>query len=111
MLAEADYIQFMPKFKIEYPSIKDADEAYKTIKGFLSKGSEIAKLDAKAQCTFDDSKKSASISGSQFKAEMNVASTGPQSQILITVDLPFLLMPFKGKIEESLVKMLNKHLA
>ncbi len=101
----------MPKFKIEHPSTKDADETYKAIKGFLSKENEIVKLDAKAQCTFNDSKKSASISGSQFKAEMNVAAEGPASQISITVDLPFLLMPFKGKIQESLVKMLKKHLA
>ena len=101
----------MPKFKIEHPSKKDAEETYKAIKGFLSKDSEIVKLDAKAQCTFNDSKKSASISGSQFKAEMNVAAEGPTSQVSITVDLPFLLMPFKGKIQESLVKMLTKHLA
>ena len=101
----------MPKFKIEHPSKKDAAETYKTIKGFLSKENEIAKLDAKAQFTFNDSQKSASISGSQFKAEMSVASDGTNSQINITVDLPFLLMPFKGKIQESLVKMLKKHLA
>ena len=101
----------MPKFKIEHPSTKDADETYKTIKSFLSKENEIVKLDAKAQCTFNDSKKSASILGTQFKAEMNVAPEGPTSQISITVDLPFLLMPFKGKIQESLVKMLKKHLA
>lgn len=101
----------MAKFKIEHPSAKDADETYKAIKGFLDKENEIKKLDAKAQCTFNDAKKSASISGSQFKAEMNVTSAGPQSQINITVDLPLMLMPFKGKIQESLVKMLKKHLA
>lgn len=101
----------MPKFNIEHPSTKDAEETYKTVKGFLSKENEITKLDAKAQCTFNDSQKSASILGAQFKAEMSVAAVGPQSQINITVDLPFLLMPFKGKIQESLVKMLKKHLA
>ncbi len=101
----------MPKFKIEHPSKKDAEETYKIIKSFLSKENEIVKLDAKAQFAFNDSKKSASIAGSQFNAEMSVAAEGPTSQINITVDLPFLLMPFKGKIQESLVKMLKKHLA
>jgi hypothetical protein len=100
----------MPKFTVEHSIEKDPEETYKTVKGFLSKSGEIKKLDANAKCLFDDSKKSAAISGSQFKAEMQVSGKGESSKVVITVDLPFLLTPFKGKIQESLQKMLTKHL-
>lgn len=101
----------MPKFNVEFPSPKAPEETYTAIKAFLSNENEIKKFDANAKCIFDDSKKSCSISGGQFKAEMNVSGGGDQSKVVITVDLPFLLMPFKSKIHDSLHKMLSKHLA
>jgi hypothetical protein len=101
----------MPKFTVEHDSEKNADETYKAIKQVLSSDNTFQKFDANAKCTFDDGKKSAQISGSQFKAEMKVAGGAGRTQVSVTVDLPFLLMPFKGKIQESLKKMLDKHLA
>lgn len=101
----------MPKFTIEHETSKAPDAAYTAVKSFVAQGGEIKKFDANAQFTFDDSKKSCNIKGSQFKAEMNVAAAGPGSKILVTVDLPLLLTPFKGKVQEALTKMLKKHLA
>lgn len=101
----------MPKFTVEHKSDKSPEETFKAVKSFLDKGSEIQKFDAKAQVSFDDSSKSAQINGSQFKADMKVVAAGGGSNVAITVDLPFLLTPFKGKVEEQLKKMLTKHLA
>ncbi len=101
----------MPKFTIEDPTTSAPDAIFGKVKDLLSQGHEIKKFDAKAQVTFDEGKKSAQIKGSQFKAEMSVAPTKQGSTVSVVVDLPLLLTPFKGKIEETLKKMLSKHLA
>jgi hypothetical protein len=96
---------------MEHKSNKTPEETYKTIKDVLSKDNAISKYDANAKCTFDDSKRTCRVAGGQFKAEMKVDGSGAKSQVNITVDLPLLLMPFKGKVQESLTKMLSKHLS
>ncbi|MBX2987593.1 MAG: polyhydroxyalkanoic acid system family protein [Bdellovibrionaceae bacterium] len=101
----------MPKFTVEYNSSRPADEAFATVKKFLADGGEIKKFDAKAQVSFEDATKSCKIHGGQFKAEMNVAPAGTGSKVAVLVDLPLLLTPFKGKVQETLQKMLSKHLA
>lgn len=101
----------MPKFTVDHKTQQDASQAFETIKTLLSKENELKRFDANAQINFDDAGKSASIKGSQFKAEMKVNSAGPGSQVVVTVDLPFLLTPFKGKVTETIQKMLSKHLA
>lgn len=101
----------MPKFTVEHTTTKTPDDAYKSVKTFLSGTSEIQKFDAKAQIQFDDATKSGQIKGGQFKADLKIAPTAGGSTVAISVDLPFLLTPFKGKVEETLKKMLSKHLA
>lgn len=100
----------MPKFTVEHNTSKTPDDTYSAVKSFMSKG-DIQKFDAKAQFTFDDASKSGQIKGGQFKADMKITPTGGGSTVAITVDLPFMLTPFKGKVEETLKKMLSKHLA
>ena len=101
----------MPKFTVEHKTNKTPEDTFQTVKSFLANGGDIKKFDAKAQVAFDDSSKSAQISGGQFKADMKVVPASGGSTVAITVDLPFLLTPFKGKVEETLKKMLTKHLA
>lgn len=101
----------MPKFTVDHKTQQAPDQAFSTIKAILSKEGEFKKFDANAQISFDDAGKSASIKGGQFKADMKVTSNGPGSQVVVTVDLPLLLTPFKGKVQETLQKMLAKHLA
>jgi hypothetical protein len=101
----------MAKFTVEHNTQKSPDETYKAIKDVLSKENLFQKYDANAKCTFDDGKKSALVTGSQFKADMKVSGSAGKGLVSITVDLPFLLMPFKGKIQDSLKRMLDKHLA
>src|SRR5262245_22711887 len=100
----------MPKFTVEHSSTKAPDAAFDQVKNFLSQEHEFKKFDPKAQVQFDDAKKSCQIKGGQFKAEMNVLPAGTGSKVAVTVDLPLLLTPFKGKVEETLKKMLTKHL-
>lgn len=101
----------MPKFTVEQKSNKPADQAFEAVKSFLSKDGEMMKFDSKAKITFDDANKSCKIAGSQFKAEMNILPDAGGSKVAVMVDLPMLLTPFKGKVQETLQKMLSKHLA
>lgn len=101
----------MPKFTMEHQTQKPADETFGSVKKFLSSAPDIQKFDAKAKVSFNDDTKTCHIDGSQFKADMKVLPSEGGSTVSVSVDLPFLLSPFKGKIQETLQKMLSKHLA
>ncbi|HWU43551.1 MAG TPA: polyhydroxyalkanoic acid system family protein [Bdellovibrio sp.] len=101
----------MPKFTIDHQSSHNAQEAYTKIKEFLANDQDIRKFDPKIQCQFNDGAMSCKMNGSQFKADMNVAAAGNGSKVSVTVDLPLLLSPFKGKVTETLQKKLAKYLA
>nr|BFD68412.1 hypothetical protein HAGR004_34340 [Bdellovibrio sp. HAGR004] len=100
----------MPKFTIDHQSAHSAEEAYKKIKEFLSNDQDIRRFDPKIQCSFDDGSKCANLKGSQFKADMTVATSGAGSKVSVTVDLPLMLTPFKGKVTETLQRKLAKYL-
>ena len=100
----------MGKFTVEHECSQNPQEAYTKIKGLFEKEVDLTRYDSNAKCHFDDGKMCCQIKGGQFNATLNVLAKGPGSKVSIVVDLPFLLMAFKGKIEESLTKMLKKHL-
>ena len=100
----------MPKFTIEHQTAKPVDETFGVVKKILSNESEIKKFDPKAKVQIDETRRSCQVTGGQFKAEMNVSENGSGSQVSVHVDIPFLLTPFKGKIQDTLQKMLGKHL-
>lgn len=100
----------MAKFTINHDVKQPVDQTFETVQKILSKGDELKKYDPKMQCTFDAASKTCKIKGSQFNADLKIDSSGEGSKIAVTVDLPLLLMPFKGKISESLVKLFKKHL-
>lgn len=101
----------MPKFTIECNSKKTAKESYELIKKFLESDGSLKSLDAKLACTFNDAKMSALAQGSQFKANLEVKEAGDGSKVDVHVDLPFLLSPFKGKVQETIERKLAKVLA
>lgn len=101
----------MPKFTIEHTSSHGAKEAFGKIKTFMSEDEDLRRFDSKMQCHFNDGALNGSIKGSQFKAELSVLAQGTGSKIQIIVDLPMLLSPFKGKVQETLQKKLSKYLA
>jgi hypothetical protein len=100
----------MAKFTINHDVKQPADKTFATVQKILSKGDELKKYDPKIQTTFDEDTKTCKIKGSQFNADLKVTPKNDGSQVVITVDLPLLLMPFKGKISESLVKLFERHL-
>lgn len=99
----------MPKISIEYPTSHGVTDTYAKLKNFFQTD-EIKKYDPKVECTFNDPSLSCDLKGSQFKGDFKVADTGSGSNVKINIDLPFLLTPLKGVIQESLMKMLKKHL-
>lgn len=72
---------------------------------------DLRRFDSKMQCQFDDNRMDGTIRGSQFNANLTVQAQGTGSKIQIVVDLPMLLTPFKGKVQETLQKKLSKYLA
>ncbi len=100
----------MGKFTIDHNVKHPTDETFDKVQQVLSKGDDLKKFDPNIKCSFDAATKTCQIKGAQFKADLKVAPQGKGSHILVTVDLPFLLMPFKGKISESLIKLFEKHL-
>jgi len=101
----------MPKFTIEHSSSHSAKEAFDKIKSFMDRDEDLRRFDSKMQCQFNDGAMNGSIKGSQFKADLSVQSQGTGSKVEIVVDLPMLLTPFKGKVQETLQKKLSKYLA
>jgi len=101
----------MPKFTIEHNSSHSAKDAFDKIKTFMSGDEDLRRFDSKMQCQFNDGAMNGTIKGSQFKADVAVLNEGTGSKIQIVVDLPMLLTPFKGKVQETLQKKLSKYLA
>lgn len=101
----------MPKFDVEHQSTQSAQEAFEQFKKYMNSANDMQKLDANIKCTFNDAKLTAELKGSQFKADVLVSANSNGSTVKVTVDIPFLLTPFKGKIQESLLKQFAKHLA
>ncbi len=100
----------MPKFKIEHESSHKPSEAYEKIKGFLQDDVEIRRFDPKLECTFNDAQQTGQLKGSQFKADMKISANGEGSKVSLVIDLPLLLTPFKGKVQDTLQKKLTKYL-
>ena len=100
----------MPKFKVEAPSPLEPKETFKKIKGFLESAEDLKKIDPNIVCTFEDEKMKGLAKGKQFKAEISIQSGNSQCMVSIEVEIPFLLSPFKGKIQESLERKIKKAL-
>lgn len=98
----------MPKFKVEKTTSLNAKDSFDKIKTFLSSDPDLKTLDSSYQCQFQDDKLAGSAKGQKFNAEMQVSEEGDNSKVSITVDLPLMLMPFKGLVENTLNKKLDK---
>ncbi len=100
----------MPKFTIEHQSSNKPQEAYSKIKDFLSNDQDLRRFDSKMDCKFSDSDMSCKLNGSQFKADVKITEISEGSKVTLIVDLPFMLTPFKSKVQETLQKKLSKYL-
>ncbi len=100
----------MPKFSVQHQTQLEKNEAYTKIKNFFGSETELAKLAPGAKAQFKDASHSCQISGTGFKAEVDVKEATNGSEIVVNVDLGLLLTPLKGKVEEVLKKKLAQHL-
>lgn len=101
----------MPKFTVEAQSKHSAQETFSKIKTFLDTDQDLRRMDGKYRCEFDDKQLSGNATGGQFSAALKVESTAEGSKVAITVDLPFALGLFKGKIQQVLQKKLDHTLS
>lgn len=101
----------MPKFKVDTPSTLDAKEAFAKIKTFLETADDLKKIDSNIVCTFEEGKLKGVAKGKQFKADISVSQGKADCIVSVEVEIPLLLAPLKGKIQESLQKKLKKALA
>jgi hypothetical protein len=92
----------MPKVSIEKSTSSSAKDTFGKIKSFFENDADIKKIDASVKTEFSDATMTGKATGSQFKADVAVTSQGTGSTVKITVDLPFLLTPLKGKIQEMI---------
>ena len=101
----------MPKISIDHNSSLQAPESFEKIKTFFENDQDLRKLDPKMKADYDDKARKGKVTGSQFKAEVSVEESGTGSVVKLRVDLPLMLTPFKGKVQETLERKLKKYLA
>lgn len=94
----------MPKVKVEREIAGDQKKVFKAVRKYLEGRDTLKKLGADLE--WDEKSCSADIEASNFKGALSVTEKGGKSLVAISIDLPLLLTPFKGKVEEEL----NKHL-
>ncbi len=101
----------MPKVTVNSKSAKTQAEAFEVVKDFISNDPDLKKLDPSYKVDFNESNHSGQAKGKQFSAQLRVSGDGDGSSVEIVVDLPFMLSPFKGKIQSSLKEKLDNALA
>lgn len=96
----------MPKVQVkrEIPGKKKA--VYEAVKKYLEGRDTLKKLGA--DLDWDDKACSAEIEASNFKGAISVEEKGAKCVVEIAIDLPLLLTPFRGKVEEELTKHLGR---
>lgn len=100
----------MPKVNIEHECALDDKSCLTKIKSFFEQDQDLKKLDPKISVNFDKNTGAGKVTGSQFKADILVKPMADGSKVTVVVDLPLLLSPFKGKVQEMIQKKLAKHL-
>jgi hypothetical protein len=100
----------MPKVTVDHKSQLPAKDAFEKIKSFFETDQDIRRLDPSMKCEFKAGEMKGKATGSQFKADIAVSSDGSGSVVSVVVDLPLLLTPFKGKVQETIQKKLSKYL-
>lgn len=96
----------MPQVKVKQQIPGEQKAVFTAVKSYLSGRDTLGKLGA--EIDWDDKACRADIEGSNFKGSLAVVEKGGKSEVEISIDLPLLLTPFKGKVEEELKKHLSR---
>lgn len=99
----------MPKYKFEVPAPLDSATTFSKVKQLLQGENDFRKFDPNVVLTFDEPSQSCDLKGKQFKANLMIKPSGPNSSVVsVEVDLPLALSLFKGKIQEAIEKNIKR---
>ena len=101
----------MPKVTVTHICKSGPKETFQRTKIFFESDEGLRRLDPNIKFEFDEARLTGKAKGNQFKADINITSSAQGSSIEVIVDLPLLLTPFKGKVQETIERKLSKHLA
>lgn len=96
----------MPKVNVEHSVSGSGEDVYKAVKKYMTERGTLEKLGG--EIIWEDSSLTGSIESDKFSGEIEVSENSGESLVTITIDLPFLLAPFKGKVKEELTKHLSR---
>jgi hypothetical protein len=96
----------MPQVKVSREIEGEKKKVYAAVKKYLDGRDTMKKLGASID--WDDKGCSGQIEAAQFSGSLSVEADAKKSTVQIVVDLPLLLTPFKGKVEEELKKHLSR---
>lgn len=96
----------MPKVQVKREISGEKKKVYGAVKEYLEGRDTLKKLGA--EMDWNDKTCSADIEASNFKGNLSVTEKSGKSLVEISIDLPLLLTPFKGKVEEELKKHLGR---
>lgn len=96
----------MPQVKVKHEIQGEKKKVFAAVKKYLDGRDTLSKLGAEIDwnekaCTGD-------IEASNFKGSLAVTEKSGTSLVEISIDLPLLLTPFRGKVEEELKKHLGR---
>ena len=97
----------MPKIRVDKQHSLSAEDVIQRVDDYLVKlrDEKMKSMDFNFDWNGDQSK--ASIKGKGFKGEVTLAG----NKVGIFLDLSMMLTPFKGKVEESMKRGLDKYLS
>ena len=98
----------MAKLSVEQQTQLSAQESFSKAKNLLQQDSGLKKIDPHLKFQFDDEKCMATARGQKIDACLKVQTSGKHSKVVIEVDLPFLLTPFKRQIQDALESKLKQ---
>jgi len=97
----------MPKVNVETPSSHSKEKTFEIVQSLLSNDADLKKIDPNYSCEFNAANCSGKIYGSKFDAEIEIK----EQSVSMTVEIPFMLSPFKGQIKDNLEKKLTQALS
>ena len=96
----------MPKVQVKREIAGEKKKVYSAVKKYLEGRDTLTKLGASID--WDDKACGGEIEASSFKGALSVTEKSGKSLVEISIDLPLLLTPFRGKVEEELTKHLGR---
>jgi hypothetical protein len=96
----------MPKVNVKQEIKGEKKKVFAAVKKYMEGRDTLSKLGATVN--WDDKSCEAEIEASNFSGNISVTEKSGSSTVAIAIDLPLLLTPFKGKVEEELKKHLGR---